>query len=75
MSVTVVLTAEIFNESDFLAAMSVVLAHAAYLESAECFALLPLATLLGRTGDEKAAQLDFNLQSQIAALTSGRPYR
>lgn len=55
--------------------MSVVLAHAAYLPSAQCFALLPVATLLPRTGQEDAAQLDFDLEAQTARLTAARAYR
>lgn len=54
--------------------MSVVFAHAAFLDSAQCFALLPVATLLKRTGREDAAQLDFNLDTQTAVVVAGRSY-
>jgi len=52
--------------------MSVVFAHAAFLDSAQCFALLPIATLLKRTGAEDAAQLDFDLDNQTATLKAGK---
>ena len=55
--------------------MSIVFAHAAFLDAAQCFALLPMATLLRRTGNEDAAILNFNLERQSATLTANRPYR
>lgn len=64
-----------FNADAFRSAMSVVLAHAAYLPSAQCFALLPLATLIHRTGRDDAAQLDFDLDNQTASVTAARAYR
>jgi len=56
-------------------AFSVVLAHAAYLPSAECFALLPLAGQLGRTGNENGCDLDYDGESGTVVVKSGRPYR
>ncbi|GBF87903.1 histone-lysine N-methyltransferase [Raphidocelis subcapitata] len=64
-----------FNEAAFLRAFSVVLAHAAYLPSAECFALLPLAGQLGRTGNENGADLDYDAATGSVVLKSARPYR
>ena len=69
-----VVCADAFNGEGFKQAMSVVFAHAAFLDSAQCFALLPLATLLSRTGIEDAAQLDFNSDSNSAMLVAGRSY-
>lgn len=54
---------------------SVVLAHAAYLPSAELFALLPLAGRLGRTGNENGCDLDYDADSGTVVLKAGRPYR
>lgn len=54
--------------------MCVAFAHAAFLDSAQCFALVPVATLLRRTGREDAAQLDFDLDSQRVQLRAGRSY-
>jgi hypothetical protein len=64
-----------FNEAAFLRAFSVVLAHAAYLPSAECFALLPLAGQLGRTGNDNGTDLDFDAATGSVVLKSARPYR
>ena len=54
--------------------MTVVFAHAAYLDAAQCFALLPLATLLKRTGREDAAVLNFDVGRQSTTLTANRLY-
>jgi len=62
----------VYNREEFRKAMSVVFAHAAFLDSAQCFALLPIATLLKRTGAEDAAQLDFDLDNQTATLKAGK---
>eukprot|EP00884_Botryococcus_braunii_P013165 jgi/Botrbrau1/2184/Bobra.101_2s0019.2 len=64
-----------FSEEDFLNAMSVVFGYAAYLENAQCFALLPLATLVRRTGNENGCLLDYNLERGSVTLTTTRPYR
>jgi hypothetical protein len=67
--------ADIFNEKEFLEAMSVVIAYAAYLGNAQCFALLPMATLIRRTGNENGAILDYDLDLGAVTLTATRPYR
>lgn len=54
--------------------MSVVFAHAAYLDAAQCFALLPLTTLLRRTGRDDAAILNFDVDRQATTLTANRLY-
>lgn len=54
-----------YNESSFAAAFCVVLAVSAYLPAADLFALLPLASLLPRTGGEAGCMLDFDLQKQV----------
>ena len=64
-----------FSRKAFLDAMSLIFAHAAWLPSAQCFALLPLATLLPRTGREDAAQLDFDLDKQAVRLLCQQEYR
>jgi hypothetical protein len=56
-------------------AFSVVLAHASFLPSAECFALLPLAGQLGRTGNDNGADLDYDAATGTVLLKAGRPYR
>ena len=65
---------EVFNKEAFRKAMTVIFAHAAYLDAAQCFALLPIATLLKRTGREDAAVLDFDVERQSATLTANRLY-
>lgn len=64
-----------YNREAFERAMSVVLAHAAYLPSAACFALLPLAAQVLRTGDESGALLDYDLQRERVTICATRPYR
>ena len=64
-----------FNEQAFLEAMSVVLAHAAYLPSAQCFALLPLVGGFARTGSAAGAQLDYDMERQAVTLVAQRGYR
>ena len=56
------------------AAVSVVLARAAYLPAAGCFALLPLIGGAARTGSPDGASLDYEPDSGAAVLTAGRPY-
>lgn len=63
----------VFNEAAFFQAMAVVLAQAAYLPSAQCFALLPLVGGLARTGSSGGAVLDYDLERQAAVLTAGQP--
>lgn len=64
-----------FGEAAFMRAFSVVLAHAAYLPSAECFALLPLAGQLGRTGNDNGCDLDYDAGSGAVVVKAARPYR
>lgn len=59
----------------FMQAASVVIAHAAYLPSAQCFALLPVASTLGRTGADTAASLDYNLEQGCVTLTAQKTIR
>lgn len=63
------------NEQKFVEAFSVVLAHAHYLTSAQCFALLPLLPLLQRSTEPDAAMLDYDLERNVVAVTSQRSYR
>ncbi|KAK9917898.1 hypothetical protein WJX75_009348 [Coccomyxa subellipsoidea] len=66
---------DVYNLDAFERAMSVVLAHAAYLPSAACFALLPLASQAPRTGAESGALLDYDLQRERVTISATRPYR
>ena len=61
-------------EGAFLRAMTVVLAHAAFLPSAQCFALLPLVGAAPRTGSAGGAQLDYDPESSSVVLRAARPY-
>lgn len=63
-----------FSQEAFREAMSVVFAHAAFLDAAQCFALLPIATLLQRTGREDAAVLNFDIDRQTATLVANKLY-
>jgi protein-histidine N-methyltransferase len=56
------------------AAVSVVLARAAYLPSAGCFALLPLVGDADRTGAADGAVLDYDEATGSAVLSAGRAY-
>mmetsp|Transcript_4662 Transcript_4662/g.11038 ORF Transcript_4662/g.11038 Transcript_4662/m.11038 type:complete len:518 (-) Transcript_4662:222-1775(-) len=68
--------AEVFGKAPFMRAFSVVMGHAVYLPSAECFALMPIASLLERTGNESAGcTLDYDADSKSAVLTTPRPLR
>lgn len=55
--------------------MSVVLAHAAYLPSAQCFAMLPLVGAFRRTGSGAGAVLDYDLARQAVTVVAQRSYR
>jgi protein-histidine N-methyltransferase len=48
------------TERAFMEAFSVVLAHALYLPSAGCFALVPLASFMGRTGAGNGCEVDYD---------------
>ncbi|KXZ52752.1 hypothetical protein GPECTOR_8g143 [Gonium pectorale] len=65
----------VFGEQAFYRAFSVVVGHAAFLPSANCFALLPLASLMGRTGNGNGCDLDFDAQLNAVVVTAARPYR
>ena len=64
-----------FGYEQFAAAFSVVLAHAVYLPSAEIFALIPVASFIGRTGNGNGCEIDYDAQSKCVVVTAGRPYR
>jgi hypothetical protein len=65
--------ADVYTLGAFSDAMSVVLAHAAFLPAASCFALLPLASLAARTGNEASgAVLDYDLARERVTLTASR---
>lgn len=67
-----VCAAEVFSEANFFSAFSVVVAYAAYLPSAQCWALLPLAPFMGRTGDEaRGARMDYNTATQSVEVIAG----
>lgn len=55
--------------------MSVVIAHAAYLPSAQCFALLPIASTLARTGADTACALDYDVEQGCVTLTAQKTVR
>ncbi|KAG7675298.1 hypothetical protein Ndes2526B_g08170 [Nannochloris sp. 'desiccata'] len=63
-----------FNARAFSEAMSVILATAAYLPSAQCFALLPLVGSIRRTGSAGGAVLDYDFDRQSVTLVTSRPY-
>jgi hypothetical protein len=55
--------------------MSVVLAYAAYLPTAQCFALLPLVAGFCRTGSSSGAVLDYDMDRQAVTVVTQRSYR
>jgi len=63
-----------FSARAFLEAMSVILSAAAYLPSAQCFALLPLVGSIRRTGSAGGAVLDYDFDRQSVTLVTSRPY-
>jgi histone-lysine N-methyltransferase SETD3 len=65
----------VFNESNFLRSFCVVLGHAQYLPSASCFALLPMVSLISRTGNENGCDLDYDADRKSVLLSATRPYR
>jgi len=65
--------ADVFGKEPFMRAFSVVLGHAVYLPSAECFALMPVASLLERTGSESnGCVLDYDPDAKAAVLKTPR---
>eukprot|EP00882_Tetradesmus_deserticola_P007360 GHRQ01007754.1.p1 GENE.GHRQ01007754.1~~GHRQ01007754.1.p1 ORF type:complete len:476 (+),score=189.66 GHRQ01007754.1:146-1573(+) len=65
----------VFNEAAFMRSFCVVLACSTFLPSAECFALVPVASCLARTGNDNGCSLDYDAQRQAVVVTSTRPYR
>ena len=63
------------HKESFCRAVAVVVAHAAYLPSVECFALLPIASTLARTGAETGAALDYDIDNACVTLTAQRSVR
>lgn len=49
-----------FNEQTFMESFAVVLAHSIYLPSAQCFALVPCASFMGRTGNDNGCEVDYD---------------
>jgi histone-lysine N-methyltransferase SETD3 len=65
----------VFNEPAFLRSFCVVLACAAYLPSAECFALVPVASCMSRSGNDNGCNLDYDPESSTVKVITTRPYR
>ena len=63
------------DKENFCRAVAVVVAHAAYLPSVECFALLPIASTLARTGAETGAALDYDIDNACVTLKAQRTIR
>ena len=53
------------TEEGFLKAAAVVLAHALYLPAARCFALVPLAGHMRRTGNRDGCEVDFDVGARL----------
>lgn len=68
-------TAGGIQKEAFFRAMSVVIAHATYLPAAQCFALLPVASTLARTGADTACALDYDLEQGCVTLTAQKTIR
>lgn len=49
-----------FNEQAFVESFAVVVAHSIYLPSAQCFALVPYASFMGRTGNDNGCEVDYD---------------
>jgi len=64
-----------FGQEAFLAAFSVILAHSVYLPSASCFALLPVASQLDRTGSEAGCLLEYDPDLKSVVITTPRALR
>lgn len=65
----------IFNQLSFLNAMTVVLAYAVYLPSAECFALLAVVGNISRTGSAAGALIDYDVEAEAVVVTATEPYK
>lgn len=66
---------EIYGYQQFVAAFSVILAHTVYLPSVQLFALLPLVSVIGRTGNGNGCDVDYDEASHKVVVTTGRSYR
>lgn len=66
---------DVFNEANFLNSFCVLVASTTYLPSAELFALLPLVSLMGRTGNDNGCDVDFDASRGVVVVSSNRPYR
>lgn len=64
----------VFNTDAFMSTMTVVLSHAIYLPSAECFALLPLLGNMSRTGSSAGAVIDYDFDLEAVTLTASQSY-
>ncbi len=63
------------DKESFCQAVAVVVAHAAYLPSVDCFALLPVASTMARTGADTGAALDYDIDNACVTLTAQRTIR
>jgi hypothetical protein len=57
-----------FNEQSFLEAFAVIVAHAVYLPSAQCFALLPYVSFMGRTGNDNGCEVDYDEGANVLSV-------
>lgn len=64
-----------FNQAAFRSALAAVVASAVYLPSAGCFALVPLASTLPRTGQDSGAALDYDSATGGIAVRASQPIR
>ena len=55
-----------FNEQSFIESFSVAVAHSIYLPSAQCFALVPYASFMGRTGNDNGCEVDYDTGAAAA---------
>lgn len=55
-----------FNEQSFIESFAVVVAHSIYLPSAQCFALVPYTSFMGRTGNDNGCEVDYDTGAATA---------
>lgn len=60
----------VYNETAFLRAFGVVIANSVYLSAAQCFALMPLASTMGRTGNDNGCNLDYDAELGAVVITA-----
>lgn len=65
-----VLSPAVYNERAFLQAFGVVIANSVYLSAAQCFALMPLASTMGRTGNDNGCNLDYDAELGAVVITA-----